>query len=135
MALDLRRFGESLIREAPDAIVYADEAGVIRFWNPGAERIFGFTAAEAVGQSLDIIIPERLRAAHWEGFRAAVAAGRTRSGGRAVLTRAVAKGGEKLYVEMSFSLLLDEGGVVLGAIAIARHVPPKHLDANEPAKA
>jgi PAS domain-containing protein len=61
---ELGHFGDSLIRDAPDAIVYADEAGVIRFWNRGAERILGFAAAEAVVQSLDIIIPETLRARH-----------------------------------------------------------------------
>ena len=62
MLAELSHFGDSLIRDAPDAMIYADEAGVIRFWNRGAERIFGFAAAEAVGQSLDIIIPETLRA-------------------------------------------------------------------------
>jgi PAS domain S-box-containing protein len=61
---------ETLAKEAPDAIVYADAEGRIRFWNRGAERIFGFSEAEALGRSLDIIIPERLRARHWEGYAA-----------------------------------------------------------------
>jgi PAS domain S-box-containing protein len=78
----LSHFGDSLIRDAPDAIVYADEAGVIRFWNRGAERIFGFAAAEAVGQSLDIIIPETLRARHWEGYDRVMRTGVSRYGSR-----------------------------------------------------
>lgn len=125
---------KAIIRQAPDAIIFADVTGTIREWNDRATQLFGFTREEALGHGLDVIIPERLRAAHWEGFRAAIAAGRTRSGGRALRTRAVAKGGERLYVEMSFSLVLDERGVVLGAIAIARDATPKHLDGSEPAK-
>lgn len=126
---------KAIIRQAPDAIIFADVTGVIREWNDPAAQLFGYPREEALGQGLDIIIPERLRAAHWEGFRAAVTAGRTRSGGRAILTRAMAKGGERLYVEISFSLVLDERGVVLGAIAIARDVTQKHLAKNEPVKA
>ena len=56
---------DALLRTKSDAIVASDAAGIIRFWNPGAERIFGYTSGEATGQSLDIIIPERLRARHW----------------------------------------------------------------------
>jgi PAS domain S-box-containing protein len=63
------RLGHAFLEAAPDAIVVADGEGLIRFWNPGAARIFGFAPAEAVGQSLDIIIPEPQRAQHWAGFR------------------------------------------------------------------
>jgi PAS domain S-box-containing protein len=76
----LSHFGDSFIRNAPDAIVYADEAGVIRFWNRGAERIFGFAANEAIGQSLGIIIPETLRARHWEGYDQVMRTDVSRSG-------------------------------------------------------
>ena len=65
----LDRLGRVLIETAPDAIVYADGEGIIRFWNSGAERMFGFESADAIGQSLDIIIPESQRARHWAGFR------------------------------------------------------------------
>src|SRR5215469_7759284 len=68
MPLDVQRFASALVRDASDAIVYADKEGVIRFWNAGAARIFGFSEAEAMGQSLDLIIPETLRARHWTGF-------------------------------------------------------------------
>jgi PAS domain S-box-containing protein len=80
MELDPQQFAVRLVSAMPDAIVYADAEGVIRFWNSGATRIFGFAEAEAIGQSLDIIIPERLRARHWEGFRATMQTGRSRYG-------------------------------------------------------
>jgi PAS domain-containing protein len=66
--IDMDHFCLMLVREAPDAIIFADAEGVIRFWNRSAERIFGFAEAEALGQSLDILIPEILRARHWAGF-------------------------------------------------------------------
>ncbi|HKT18387.1 MAG TPA: PAS domain S-box protein, partial [Stellaceae bacterium] len=67
MELDITDFCRTLVEEAADAIIYADADGLIRFWNKGAVRIFGFSTAEALGQSLDIIIPENLRKRHWDG--------------------------------------------------------------------
>lgn len=110
----------AILRAIADAVIYADREGIIRAWNPGAEALFGHPAAAAVGQSLDLIIPEHLRAAHWRGFAAAVAAGATRHGGRATITRAVSATGETLYVDMSFALVRDEGGEVVGSVAVAR---------------
>jgi PAS domain-containing protein len=72
--------GEALLHSASDAIIATDREGRITFWNPGAERIFGFTAARPVGQSLDLIIPENLRARHWSGFRHTMATGTSRYG-------------------------------------------------------
>jgi len=60
---------EALLQTSSDAIVVSDTEGRFVFWNPGATRIFGFDAVEAVGQSLDLIIPEKLRARHWQGYR------------------------------------------------------------------
>lgn len=77
---DLERFCRALVRDMPDAVIYADKEGRIAFWNGGAERIFGFTEAEAKGQSLDIIIPENLRARHWQGFEATMQTGKSRYG-------------------------------------------------------
>ena len=79
------------------------------------------------GRSLDLIIPEKLRSAHWVGFRAAVAAGKVTSQGRALLTRATHKSGDKLYVELSFAIMSDEKGNATGAIGIARDVTQRHL--------
>jgi PAS domain S-box-containing protein len=92
----LPRLFEMLVQDAPDAIVYADAEGVIRFWNRGAERIFGFTAAETIGQSLDIIIPENQRARHWEGYRAVMKSGASRYGaGDLLAVPGLRKGGER----------------------------------------
>ena len=69
-----------ILADTPDALIFADKGGLIRAWNAGAEAVFGFSAAEAIGQSLDLIIPERLRAAHWLGFHRAMARGTTSHG-------------------------------------------------------
>ena len=80
---------------AADAIIVADADGIIRLWNEGAARIFGFAAAEALGQSLDLIIPEGLRARHWAGFNQTMATGESRYGGGDVLAvPALAQGRE-----------------------------------------
>ena len=105
-----------------EAVIYADLNGVIRRWNRAAEAMFGHSAAEAVGQSLDLIVPENLRETHWRGFDAAVQSGATRLHGHAALTRAAHKSGGKIYVEMSFALVVDASGTVLGSVAAARDV-------------
>lgn len=124
----------AILRQAPDAVIFSDAAGIIREWNDRAQSLFGYSREEAIGLGLDLIIPERLREKHWQGFNAAVAGGRTRTGGAAIVTRADGRGGATLYVEMSFSLVVGEGGTVIGAVAIARDVTAKHL-ASRPAKA
>lgn len=103
-----------------EAVIHADRQGLIELWNPAAETMFGFSAAEAIGQSLDIIIPERLREAHWRGFHAAIASGRTRLNGRPTVTRALHKSGATLYVEMSFAMVCATSGEVIGSVAVAR---------------
>ena len=103
-----------------EAVIHADRQGLIALWNPAAETMFGFSAAEAIGQSLDIIIPERLREAHWRGFHAAIASGRTRLNGRPTVTRALHKSGATLYVEMSFAMVCATSGEVIGSVAVAR---------------
>ncbi len=112
--------GELIIEQAAEAIVYANREGVIERWNAAAAAMFGFSAAEAIGQSLDLMIPEHLRQAHWRGFDAAMASAKTRLGGHPKLTRGLHKSGQKLYVEMSFSLVLDDAGSPLGSVAVAR---------------
>ena len=103
-----------------EAVIHADRQGLIALWNPAAETMFGFSTAEAIGQSLDIIIPERLREAHWRGFHAAIASGRTRLNGRPTVTRALHKSGATLYVEMSFARVCATSGEVIGSVAVAR---------------
>src|SRR5690606_12389625 len=94
-----------IVDQVADALIYANRAGQIEVWNPAAARLFGFSAAEALGASLDIIIPEHLRAAHWAGFNAAMDSGELTLAGRPTLTRGVRKGGGKIYVEMTFALV------------------------------
>ncbi len=114
--------GDLIVEQTADAIIYSDRQGMIERWNAAATAMFGYTAAEALGQSLDLIIPEHLRAAHWRGFDAAMASGTTRLHGRPTLTRAQHKSGSKLYVEMSFALVVDAAGAVLGSVAMVRDV-------------
>jgi len=111
-----------ILEQTSDALIYSNREGVIERWNRAAASMFGYTFAEAHGQSLDLIIPERLRAAHWRGFEAAMLSGTTRLHGRPALTRAVRRSGEKIYVEMSFALVIDEFGKVIGSVAMAREV-------------
>lgn len=114
--------GERVLEQAAEAIIYANHKGIIERWNAAAVAMFGYSAAEALGQSLDLMIPEHLRKGHWRGFDAAIASGKTRLGGRPTLTRGLHKSGQKLYVEMSFALVLDTAGSALGSVAVARDV-------------
>lgn len=114
--------GDLILDQAAEAVVYANKQGVIERWNAAAAAMFGYSAAEALGQNLDLMIPEHLRKAHWRGFDAAIANGKTRLGGRPTLTRGLHKSGQKLYVEMSFALVVDDQGAPLGSVAVARDV-------------
>lgn len=106
-----------------DAIIAADAQGVIRFWNPGAERIFGFTAADAVGQSLDLIIPERLRDRHWRGYREVMRTGQSRYGdGDILAVPGVRKDGARISLEFTIVPLRDGSGGLSGMGAILRDV-------------
>jgi len=110
----------ALVRAAGDAIVVADPEGLVRFWNPAAERIFGFTEAEALGQSLDLIIPERFRARHWAGYREVMQTGVTRYGTDILRVPAVRKDGQRISIAFTVALLKDAGGRVTGIAAIMR---------------
>ncbi|WP_296661983.1 PAS domain S-box protein [Paraburkholderia sp.] len=113
---------EWILEQTTDALIYAGRDGKIVRWNAAASHMFGFSKEEALGASLDLIIPEHLRAPHWKGFDAAVASGVTRLGGRPTLTRAAHKNGQKLYVEMSFAIVKDDDAQVIGSVAMARDV-------------
>jgi PAS domain S-box-containing protein len=111
-----------ILDDVADALISADRSGTITRWNRASTTLFGFSAEEALGQSLDLIIPEHLREAHWKGFDAALASGTMKLAGRPSLTRAQHKDGRKLYIEMTFALVKDTGGAVLGSVAMARDV-------------
>jgi PAS domain S-box-containing protein len=120
-----------VVAAAADAVIFADPGGVIRLWNPAAAALFGFSSEEAIGANLDLIIPERLRDAHWTGYRRAMQTGATRLLGRPTVTRALRKTGEKLYVEMSFAVVRDAAGVVCGSVAVARDATAAYEKARE----
>ena len=114
---------EAVLRTSSDAIVVADGEGIIRFWNPGAERIFGHASGEAIGQSLDIIIPERLRARHWLGYRQVMATGESRYGhGDVLAVPGIRKDGGRISLEFTIVPLRDETGRMIGMAAIMRDV-------------
>ena len=119
-AAGLETIAQDMLRSMPEALIFSDLVGIIRIWNPGSENVFGFTAAEAIGQSLDIIIPERLRQAHWDGFKKAVARGGTLPGRTSLITRSLHKSGEQIYVDMSFAMVKNQAGELLGSMAVAR---------------
>ena len=117
------RLGDTILNTTSDAILATDREGVIRFWNRGAARIFGFTAEQAIGASLDLIIPERLRKRHWDGYERVMATGETRYGAGDVLAvPAIAKGGRQISVEFTIILLQDSEQRVSGMAAILRDV-------------
>lgn len=112
-----------LLTSASDAIIATDKDSVVTFWNPGAVRIFGFSAGEAVGQSLDFIIPENLRARHRAGYRHAMATGQSRYGeGDLLSVPALTKTGQRISVEFTIVMLRDERGLPVGTAAILRDV-------------
>jgi PAS domain S-box-containing protein len=121
-AEDSASLARSILDQIADAVIFADAAGTIVVWNDAAAGLFGYSAAEAVGQSLNLIIPEHLQKAHWRAFEAAMASGVMRLEGRPTLTRAKHQSGRKLYVEMTFALVEHTAGAARGAVAVARDV-------------
>ena len=111
-----------LIAQAPDGIIFADADGNVAFWNEAAARIFGHTPAEAMGQNLDMIIPEKFRDAHWRGFEHAMDSGETKYGGKALATKALHRDGSEIYVELSFSIVRNAEDAAIGALAHARDI-------------
>jgi PAS domain S-box-containing protein len=127
---------EQLIAQAilsgPDAIVAADAAGVIRFWNSGAERIFGHTPEQAVGQSLDLIIPERLRDRHWAGWEKVIATGESRYGAADLLAvPGVRRDGTTVSVEFTIHPVRDPAGQLQGLAATMRDVTQQFNELRE----
>jgi PAS domain S-box-containing protein len=111
---------EDLVAAVGDAIVVTDAAGAITMWNPAAERIFGYPESEALGCSLDLIIPERLRARHWDGFHKTMLTGQTRYGTDLLRVPAVDKGGRALSIAFTVALLRSEDGKPAAIAAIIR---------------
>jgi PAS domain S-box-containing protein len=121
------RFADTLAKAVlstnSDAIIAADKEGIIVFWNPGAERIFGYANGAAVGQSLDIIIPERLRKRHWEGYHHVIESGKSRyEHGELLAVPGIKKDGTGVSIEFTIVPLRDGTGRLIGLAAIMRDV-------------
>jgi PAS domain S-box-containing protein len=114
--VDFEHFVEAL----GDAIVVADASGAITVWNPAAERLFGLTQAEALGNSLDLIIPERLRERHWAGYERTMTSGETRYAHDVLRVPAVHKDGRALSIAFTVGLLNGPQGTVTGIVAVIR---------------
>jgi len=117
-----------ILEGSPDAVLISDNDGTIRLWNVSAERIFGFSAAEAEGHSIDIIIPDRFRERHWAGWKRAMETGSTRyDDGRLLAVPALRKDGQKISIEFSIQLLKDPEGRIEYIAAIIRDVTDRYL--------
>ena len=111
-----------IVDGAGDAILFGDREGIIRYWNAGAAAMFGWSAVEAIGNSMDLIIPERLRGRHWGGWDAVMKTGVTRYGKDLLSVPASRKDGSPLSIEFTIQLVWDDAGKVVGASAIIRDV-------------
>lgn len=109
-----------LVDAMADAVIVADPGGQIVYWNPAAERLFGWPASAALGQSLDLIIPERQRRAHWEGYRSVMGSGHTRYGTELLQVPALHADGQRRSIAFTVTLLTDPDGTVSGIAAVVR---------------
>ena len=113
---------QQIVDSTQEAIIFADRDGKIRLWNAGAEAMFGYQAKEAMGQGLDLIIPERLRGRHWEGYHKVMDTAVTRYGKELLAVPAIRKDGTRISLEFSIVLLRDAAGDPLGIAALIRDV-------------
>jgi PAS domain S-box-containing protein len=120
-----------IVETVGDAVVFADRDGIIRLWNRAAEGIFGYTEEEAVGQSLDLIIPEQQREMHWKGYGKAMLDGVTKYGSETLSVPAVTKDGERISIEFTINLIRDGDGKVLGPVAVVRDATAKWIREKE----
>ena len=120
-----------IVEQMADAMIYSDKQGMICGWNAAAESLFGYAKDDAIGQSLDLIIPERMRDAHWSGFNRAMESGKTRLAGHAMITRSLTRSKGTIYVEMSFSVISDGSGNAVGSVAVARDATQRRQNERE----
>jgi PAS domain S-box-containing protein len=127
----LSGLGDAILATASDAIIATNRSGAVTFWNAGAERIFGFSAEEALGQPLDLIIPDNLRDRHWRGYQRVMASGESQYGhGDLLSVPALTKDGRRISVEFTIVLLMDEQNRPSGTAAILRDVTKRFEEAR-----
>ena len=117
---DKLRILKQIFEGSGDAIVFADRDGKIRLWNGGAERIFGYGESEALGSTLDLIVPERFRERHWEGYHRVVKTGETQYGDRLLSVPGIRRDGGRISLEFTVVLIEGDDGEIEGVAAIMR---------------
>jgi PAS domain S-box-containing protein len=113
---------KQIIDFAQDGILFADQDGNIQLWNSGAETIFGYTREEAIGKSLDLIVPEKLRERHWKGYLRVMETGESRYGSELLKVPAIRKDGSTISVEFTILLVRNYQNEIIGTVAILRDV-------------
>lgn len=121
----------ALVHGLADAVVICDAAGTITYWNVAAERVFGWSADHAVGRSLDLIIPEKQRRAHWDGYRHVMASGETRYGDSLLRVPSLHADGERRSIAFTVTLLFDDAGAVDGIAAVVRDETERWAEERE----
>lgn len=120
-----------IVQASGDAIVVSDAQGLITVWNRAATRLFGYTEAEALGKSLDIITPERHRQRHWDGYHKTVATGITKYGTELLKVPAINKNGEALSIAFTVALVFDTQRKVTGVLAVMRDETKRFKEERE----
>ncbi|MGA8180290.1 MAG: PAS domain S-box protein [Desulfobacterales bacterium] len=120
-----------IVENSQDAILIADRNGVIDLWNTGAEAIFGYTKEEAHGKSLDLIIPEKLRERHWQGYHTVMKTGETRYGKELLKVPAIRKDGKSISIEFTIMPIKDPSNQIMGIAAIIRDVTERWMQEKE----
>jgi PAS domain S-box-containing protein len=119
----IEEVAQAILSTKSDAIVAADANGLITLWNPGAERVFGHSPAQAIGQSLDIIIPERLRKRHWDGYYHVMSGGQSRyESGDLLAVPAIRADDTRISIEFTIMPLRHKTGYLTGLVAVIRDV-------------
>jgi PAS domain S-box-containing protein len=113
---------QQIINGVGDAFIFSDRDGIIRLWSPGAETVFGYPADQAIGQSLDIIVPERLRQRHWDGYQQTIRTGVTRYARDLLAVPAIKSDGQRISIEFTIALVRDSEGTLIGAGTVIRDV-------------
>lgn len=120
-----------IIENSQDAILFADRDGIIELWNSGAEAIFGYTKEEVRGKSLDLIVPEKLRQRHWDGYQKVMKTGKTRYGKELLKVPAIRKDGTSISVEFTIVLVRNRRNEIIGTAAIIRDVTERWKQEKE----
>ncbi|HET9595043.1 MAG TPA: PAS domain S-box protein [Anaeromyxobacteraceae bacterium] len=124
-----------IVEGSPEAIILGDAQGIVRLWNAGAAAIFGFSAEEAIGRSMDLIIPERLRGRHWDGYHKTMATGVSRYGhGDLLAVPAITKDGRTISIEFTIQMLKGPAGEIVGPLATIRDVTKRFQREKEMAR-